>query len=212
MTDQVATSCLEACELGCVRDDRSLFEGLSFRLVPGQVLLLEGRNGSGKTSLLRLLCGMRQPDAGEIRWGGEDIFRLGPDYHAHIAYVGHKDGVKLDLTACENLKLARGLGDPNTEISIADALEQVELSGFDDVSARNLSAGQQRRLALARLLVTRAKLWILDEPFTSLDTHGIGIVEGLFANHVAQGGMLAVTSHHQVALGNAETIRINLSS
>jgi len=212
MTDQVATSCLEACELGCVRDDRSLFEGLSFRLSSGQVLLLEGRNGSGKTSLLRLLSGMRQPDSGEIRWGGEDIFRLGPDYHAHIAYVGHKDGVKLDLTAFENLKLARGLGDPNTEISIGDALEQVELSRFDDVSARNLSAGQQRRLALARLLVTRAKLWILDEPFTSLDTHGIGIVEGLFANHVTQGGMLAVTSHHQVALGNAETIRINLSS
>jgi len=212
MTGTGAKFCLEASGLGCVRDDRSLFEDLSFRLSSGQVLLLEGRNGSGKTSLLRLLCGMRQPDAGEIRWDGEDIFRLGPDYHTHIAYVGHKDGVKHDLTAFENLKLARGLAAPNLDTSIEDALRQVELWGFDDVAARNLSAGQQRRLALARLLVTRANLWILDEPFTSLDSRGIAIVETLFSNHVARGGMLAVTSHHQVQLGDAETIRIDLSS
>jgi heme exporter protein A len=212
MIEDQATSCLAASELSCVRDDRTLFEKLSFRLSSGQVLLLEGRNGSGKTSLLRTLCGMRQPDAGEIRWDGEDIFSLGPDYHAHIAYVGHKDGVKQDLTAFENLKLARGLGTPNLDVRIEEALRQVELWGFDDIAARNLSAGQQRRLALARLLVTRASLWILDEPFTSLDSHGIGIVEGLFANHVAQGGMLAVTSHHRVSLSDAEILRINLSS
>lgn len=212
MTEKSSTYCLEAEDLGCIRDDRTLFDGLSFRLVSGQVLLLAGRNGSGKTSLLRLLCGMRQPDAGEIRWDGEDIFRLGPDYHAHIAYVGHKDGVKQDMTSYENLKMARGLGAPNTQVGIDDALDQVELSGFDDVVARNLSAGQQRRLALARLLVTRANLWILDEPFTSLDTHGISVVEGLFARHVGQGGMLAVTSHHQVTLNDADILRINLSS
>lgn len=212
MTESQQKSCLAALELGCVRDDRTLFEGLSFRLSSGQALLLEGRNGSGKTSLLRTLCGMRQPDAGEIHWNGEDIFSLGPDYHAHIAYVGHKDGVKHDLTAFENLKLARGLGAPNLDISIEDALKQVELWGFDDIPARNLSAGQQRRLALARLLVTRAGLWILDEPFTSLDSHGISIVENLFANHVAQGGMLAVTSHHRVTLSDAEILRINLSA
>jgi heme exporter protein A len=212
MTENRPNSCLSVSQLVCVRDDRTLFEGLSFRLSSGQVLLLEGRNGSGKTSLLRTLCGMRQPDAGEIHWDGEDIFSLGPDYHAHIAYVGHKDGVKHDLTAFENLKLARGMGAPNLDVGIEAALEQVELWGFDDVPARNLSAGQQRRLALARLLVTRASLWILDEPFTSLDTHGIAIVENLFANHVAQGGMLAVTSHHQVSLNDAEILRINLSS
>ncbi len=211
MREEQSKSCLAASQLGCVRDDRTLFEGLSFRLSSGQVLLLEGRNGSGKTSLLRILCGMRQPDGGEILWDGEDIFRLGPDYHAHLAYVGHKDGVKHDLTAFENLKLARGLGAPNPDVTIEAALEQVELWGFDDIPARNLSAGQQRRLALARLLVTRASLWILDEPFTSLDSHGISIVENLFANHVEQGGMLAVTSHHQVTLKDAEILRINLS-
>jgi heme exporter protein A len=211
MSGVPAVSCLEAKGLGCIRDDRTLFDGLSFRLGPGQVLLLEGRNGSGKTSLLRILCGMRQPDGGVLEWDGEDIFNLGPDYHAHIAYVGHRDGVKHDLTARENLTVARGLGAPNTAVSIEDALDQVELWGFDDVPARNLSAGQQRRLALARLLVTRADLWILDEPFTSLDSHGIGIVESLFANHVAGGGMLAVTSHHRVSLNDNDIIRINLS-
>jgi heme exporter protein A len=195
----------------CVRDDRTLFEHLSFRVEPGQVLLLEGRNGSGKTSLLRTLCAIRLPDAGEITWDGEDIFALGPDYHAYTAYVGHKDGVKLDLTAIENLTMAKGMGDPNDDISITDALARVDLYGFEDVPTRNLSAGQQRRLALARLLVTRAKLWILDEPFTSLDTHGIGVVETLFANHLANDGMIAVTSHHSVNLDTAAILRINLS-
>ena len=209
--ESMVKSSLEARGLACVRDDRTLFENLSFRLSSRQVLLLEGRNGSGKTSLLRILCGMRQPDGGELHWDGEDIFRLGPEYHAQIAYVGHRDGVKQDLTAHENLKLARGLGAPNPQTGIEEALDRVELWGFDDVPARNLSAGQQRRLALARLLVTRAHLWILDEPFTSLDSHGIGIVESLFANHVAGGGMLAVTSHHPVSLKDTDIIRINLS-
>jgi heme exporter protein A len=212
MNDGNRAPSLEARELSCVRDDRTLFENLSFRLGSGQILLLEGRNGSGKTSLLRLLCGMRQPDAGQIHWDGEDIYSLGAEYHAHVSYVGHKDGVKQDLTAYENLKVARGLGAPNPDIGIEEALDQVELWGFDDIPARNLSAGQQRRLALARLLITRANLWILDEPFTSLDTHGISIVQTLFANHVAGNGMLAVTSHHKITLGETDIIRINLSS
>jgi heme exporter protein A len=202
---------LEASALCCIRDDRTLFEDLTFRLQPGQVLVLEGRNGSGKTSLLKLLCGIRLPDGGSLSWGGRDIFRMGPEYHACISYVGHKDGVKLDLTAVENLKMARGLGEPDESRSIEEALEQVDLYGFEDVPARNLSAGQQRRLALARLLVTRARLWILDEPFTSLDTHGIAVVETLFANHVSNGGMLAVTSHHAVNLDCEGVFRINLS-
>ncbi len=203
---------LEAHDLMCIRDDRTLFENLSFRVGSGQVLLLERRNGSGKTSLLRTLCGIRLPDAGRITWDGEDIFKLGPDYHAHTAYVGHRDGVKLDLTAIENLTMAKGLGEPNEDLRLEDALEQVDLYGFEDIPARNLSAGQQRRLALARLLVTRAQLWILDEPFTSLDTHGIGVVESLFAKHLANGGMIAVTSHHTVNLDTAAIHRINLSA
>ena len=202
---------LEAHDLMCIRDDRTLFENLSFRVTPGEVLLLEGRNGSGKTSLLRILCGIRLPEAGNITWDGEDIFELGPDYHAYTAYVGHRDGVKLDLTATENLTMAKGLGDPNNNMTIDEALDRVDLSGFEDSLARNFSAGQQRRLSLARLLVTRARLWILDEPFTSLDTHGISVVESLFSHHLANGGMLAMTSHHAVNLDTAAVHRLNLS-
>lgn len=201
---------LEARDLACIRDDRTLFSGLRFRLAPGQALVLEGRNGSGKTSLLRILCGIRLPDAGTVSWGGADINRLGADYHEHTAYVGHRDGVKLDLTPRENLAVARGLGRPSG-ISLDAALERVDLYGYEDVPTRNLSAGQQRRLALARLLVTDTLLWILDEPFTSLDVHGIRLIEELLEQHTAGGGMLAVTSHHAVHLVHTPVQHINLS-
>jgi heme exporter protein A len=202
---------LEARELACIRDDRTLFSSLEFRLERGQALVLEGRNGSGKTSLLRILCGIRLPDAGCINWCGEDINRLGADYHEHTAYVGHRDGIKLDLTPLENLAMARALGKPN-DSTLEDALEKVDLYGYEDVLTRNLSAGQQRRLALARLLVTDTVLWILDEPFTSLDTHGIKTIEHLLDLHTGNGGMLAVTSHHAVNLNNTPTQTINLSA
>lgn len=210
-TTDSGTPRLEASGLCCIRDDRTLFADLGFRLHGGQALLVEGRNGSGKTSLLRILCGIRMPDEGRVSWNGEDIFRLGGDYHACTAYVGHRDGVKLDLTARENLAVARGLGAPS-ETPLEDALEAVGLSGFDDVPVRNLSAGQQRRLALARLLVTRSKLWILDEPFTSLDRHGIAVIETLVTQHLADNGMLVATSHHAVDLRDADIQRINLSA
>ena len=202
---------LEAHGLECIRDDRTLFSGLGFRIETGQALLLEGRNGSGKTSLLRILCGIRLPDAGSVSWCGEDINRLGPDYHEHTAYVGHRDGIKQDLTPLENLLMARALGVPGP-VTAQEALEQVDLYGFEDIPTRNLSAGQQRRLALARLLVTSARLWILDEPFTSLDVHGIRVIEGLMESHTARGGMLAMTSHHTVNLNDTTVERINLSA
>jgi len=202
---------LEAHALECVRDDRTLFSNLGFRLERGQALILEGRNGSGKTSLLRILCGIRLPDAGTVTWGKADISKLGPDYHVHTSYVGHRDGIKLDLTPLENLAMARALGKPSA-ITLEAALEKVDLFGYEDVLTRNLSAGQQRRLALARLLVTDTVLWILDEPFTSLDTHGIKVIENLFDQHTTNGGMLAVTSHHAVSLNNTPTQTINLSA
>lgn len=205
------TDTLEARNLTCIRDDRSLFSDLSFTLKSGQVLLVEGRNGSGKTSLLRILCGIRQPDEGDIQWNGGDIYRLSTGYNAVTAWVGHKDGIKLELTAEENLVFARSLGTPS-ELDIGEALDAMELGGFDDVCAINLSAGQKRRLALARLLVTRSPLWILDEPFTSLDTHGISLIENMINKHLVDGGMLAVTSHHTVTLDSSDIKHINLSA
>jgi heme exporter protein A len=202
---------LETDGLECIRDDRTLFRDLAFRLESGQALLLEGRNGSGKTSLLRILCGIRLPEAGTVNWCGKNISRLGPDYQEHTAYVGHRDGIKQDLTPLENLAVARALGKPS-ETALEAVLEQVDLYGYEDVLTRNLSAGQQRRLALARLLVVAAPLWILDEPFTSLDVHGIGLIETLLEEHTRNGGMLAMTSHHTVNLVNTPVHPINLSA
>jgi len=201
-----------ARDLTCIRDDRTLFSELNFTLGRGQALVLEGENGSGKTSLLRILCGIRLPEAGKVLWAGEDIFKLGPEYHQHIAYLGHRDGNKLDLTPQENLRMAQGLGKARPEVAVDDALQRVGLYGFEDVPTRNLSAGQQRRLAIARLLVTEATLWILDEPFTSLDRQGIKHVEALFDAHLANGGMAAMTTHHRVDLEHAQVYRINLSA
>ena len=198
--------------LQCIRDDRVLFENLSFTVNPGEALVLEGRNGSGKTSLLRILCGIRLPEAGDLLWNNEDIFKLGPEFREHIAYLGHKDGHKPDLTPLENLRIAQGLGKKKHGIGLEEALDQVGLYGFEDVLTRNMSAGQQRRLAIARLLVTDAKLWILDEPFTSLDRNAIEHMERLFEAHLERGGMAAMTTHHRVGCReDVKLIRINLS-
>lgn len=210
--DHNAGALFRASNLSCIRDDRLLFDRLDFTINPGEALVLEGRNGSGKTSLLRILCGIRLPEAGEIFWDGEDVFKLGPEFREHIAYLGHKDGHKPDLTPLENLKIARGLGKAKDGIDLQDALQQVGLYGYEDVPTRNMSAGQQRRLAIARLLVTDAKLWILDEPFTSLDRKGIEQMERLFEDHLHQGGMAAMTTHHRVGFReDVKLIRINLS-
>jgi heme exporter protein A len=151
------------------------------------------------------------PEAGQVLWNGDNIFQLGAEFHQHIAYLGHRDGNKLDLTPAENLRMARGLGTARLGLEIPEALDQVGLYGFEDVATRNLSAGQQRRLAIARLLVTEATLWILDEPFTSLDRQGISTVEGLFRRHLDNGGMAAMTTHHRIGFADHQVQRINLS-
>lgn len=194
--------------LSCIRDDRVLFEELAFELASGQVLLLEGKNGSGKTSLLRILCGFREPDSGAIHWCGESV--KDSSFHADMAYVGHLDGIKKELTVLENLNMAMALGSAG-RYSIAQALDKVHLAGYDDVLVQALSAGQKRRLSLARLLITENVLWILDEPFTSLDRQGIALIESLMAEHCANGGMIVLTSHHDIALHDVDVLRINLS-
>ena len=198
---------LQANNLACIRDDRVLFSELSFSLKPGQVLLLEGRNGSGKTSLLRILCGFREADAGEILWRGELLNSL---YHAEMAYVGHLEGLKKELTVLENLKMALALSRPG-KLSIDEALQTVHLSGYEDTLVQALSAGQKRRLSLARLLISHTSLWILDEPFTALDKYGIELIESIMMGHVEQGGMVILTSHHDLNLPASHLQRINLS-
>ncbi|MEN8213148.1 MAG: cytochrome c biogenesis heme-transporting ATPase CcmA [Pseudomonadota bacterium] len=201
---------LQADSVECSRDDRLLFEDLSVEVSGGDALILEGRNGTGKTTLLRILCGLRRPDEGEVRWSGVAIEECAVDFHRHMAYVGHLDGIKRELTALENLRLLQTLSGRG-RLSIEEALEAVELGGFEDIPVHYLSAGQKRRAALARLLVTDARLWILDEPFTSLDVHGIALVESLMDRHLSAKGALVMTSHHQVNLSAGVIKRLNLS-
>jgi heme exporter protein A len=203
-----STHTLEGTGLSCIRDDRVLFEGLDFELVSGRVLLLEGKNGSGKTSLLRILCGFREPDAGEINWCGDAV--KDSQFYAEMAYVGHLDGVKKELTVFENLRMSVALSNSG-RYSINEALAKVHLAGYDDVLVQALSAGQKRRLSLARLLVTENVLWILDEPFTSLDKQGIALIETLMAEHCGHGGMIVLTSHHDIDLPDVDVQRIHLS-
>jgi heme exporter protein A len=196
-------------DLACSRGDCTLFSGLSFVLGARGVLLVRGRNGSGKTTLLRVLCGMRAPDAGRVTWGDACIDRLGARYNSEIAYVGHTDGVKRELTVHENLRMAQALG-RRGERPLGEAMSQVGLEDMDDMPAAGLSAGQRRRLALARLLVTRASLWLLDEPFASLDTAGVAIFENMLQAHTAGGGMAVMTTHHELDPGSADVQHVEL--
>lgn len=209
VTEYLQGARLEVTELTCSRDDRVLFGGLSFTLTGGHVLLLEGSNGSGKTTLLRTLCGFREADSGEIRWSGQllDDSR----YFAEMAYVGHADGTKKELTVLENLRFALAMSQPGL-YSIDAALQKVQLAGYDDNLVQTLSAGQKRRLSLARLLITANVLWILDEPFTSLDRQGIELIETLIDAHVKSGGMVILTSHHDLTLPHLALKRIHLDS
>jgi heme exporter protein A len=202
------THLLQGKDLSCIRDDRTLFEELTFELISGQVLLLEGKNGSGKTSLLRILCGFREPDAGQVFWCGDAI--NDSQYYADMAYVGHLDGVKKELTVLENLKISLALS-RSGQYAIQQALIKVHLANYDDVLVQALSAGQKRRLSLARLLITQNIVWILDEPFTSLDKQGIALIENLMSEHCASGGMIVLTSHHDIELHGVDVRRIFLS-
>lgn len=200
---------LSVSNLSCSRDERLLFSGLNFHLNPGQLLLLEGSNGSGKTSLLRILCGFRQADSGEILWRGQPI--EDSNYLSELAYVGHADGSKRELTVEENLRFALALNSPG-HYSIDQALRKVQLSGFEDNPVQTLSAGQKRRLSLARLLITHNQLWILDEPFTSLDKQGVDLIENLMLDHTRQGGMVILTSHQDLSLEHLDLQRIHLDT
>lgn len=204
---------LEVVDLSCVRGERRLFQGLSFTLNAGELLYIHGPNGSGKTTLLRTLCGLAQPEAGEIRWRGENIRRLGEEYHREMAYVGHLNGVKDELTAFENLRVTGQLaGVQDAEGKALAALRRLELTACVELSGKALSQGQKRRLALARLLLAPMALWIMDEPFTALDVKAVGMVQLVLSEHLDSGGMVVLTTHQEVEIINRRARHIHLSS
>jgi heme exporter protein A len=204
------TVMLKIDNLSCIRGDRILFEHLSLSLSGGQMLLVEGRNGSGKTSLLRVLTGLKMMDEGAIYWNGTAISEQGSDYYERVTYVGHHDGVKRELTCLENLRLVQAMGNPSA-VDLDDALEKVNLYSYGDTLVAKMSAGQRRRLALARLIVTKADLWILDEPYTSLDKTSMALFQSMFESHLKEKGIIVMTSHHDIEMPSIDLIRLNLS-
>lgn len=206
------TALLEADGLECVRGEQVLFSGLSFALATGSILQIEGPNGAGKTSLLRICCGLSLPETGEVRWRGERILANRADYLAELAYVGHLHGVKGELTPIENLRLAAALCHRSTGMAPERALERAGLAARADVLCRNLSAGQRRRVALARLLMMRALVWVLDEPVTAVDQRGVADIETLIVEHVGQGGLVLLTSHQALQFPGCDVGRIYLGS
>jgi heme exporter protein A len=193
---------LEAVDLECQRGERLLFTGLNFSVAAGTCLHVAGPNGAGKTSLQRIVCGLLQPAAGEVRYQGQNIRTLREEYWQALAYVGHLNGVKDDLSVEENVHFAAGLaGRIVHRDELRDALDQVGLKGFEGQLARHLSQGQKRRVALARLfLAARSAVWVLDEPFTALDVRGVAALSALIAEHLRRDGIVVLTTHQEVPI------------
>lgn len=211
MTDPVLTPTLSAHDLACERSERLLFKGVNFGLSGAQLLLVQGGNGQGKTSLLRLLTGLGRPDEGEVRWRGQPIARCRDHYHQEMAYLGHANGIKDDLNPVENLRFHVALhGRPFEQAQALDTLKRLGLSRCLDLPCRALSFGQRRRVALSALLLAGACLWILDEPLTGLDAPAVALVEGLIRDHIQAGGMVVATTHQVMNLDGVDVQRLLL--
>ncbi len=192
---------LQARELTCYRGDRRLFAGLSFAVEEGQALHVSGPNGVGKTTLLRILCGLTRPESGEVRWEGQPIAELKEDFAARLLYLGHLNGLKAELTPVENLIAWAALhGQDLDETAVLEALLAMGLKHIDDLPVKVLSQGQKRRVALARLLLCRQPLWVLDEPFVALDKGAVRVLEEAIERHLEGGGVVVLTTHQAFSL------------
>ncbi len=191
------------------RDDTPIVDGVSLSVGRGRLLCLEGGNGSGKTTLLKLMCGLLEPESGRVLWDGVPVRSADSGYRSQMAYLGHKDGLKPDLGVLENLEAHAGLCGGTPALSPAEALARVGLSGMGRVPCARLSAGQSRRAALARLLVSRVAIWLLDEPFANLDEDGAALVRRIVSGQLRE-GMAVLTAPRASGSGDlpAETFRM----
>jgi len=200
---------LSVSGLCCVRGERRLFADLGFELAAGEWLHVQGENGTGKTTLLRALVGLSPPAAGEIRWRGEAARILGEDFRREMLYLGHHGAVKEELTPLENLQLAAALdGRQLDDREALTALHRFGLKGREELPVRFLSAGQKRRVLLARLVTRQALLWVLDEPFTALDVRAVDMLSGLICEHLGQGGLVILTSHQTIPMPGGKAIKL----
>ena len=204
---------LTADNLVGVRGERLLFEKLSFKCSNGTVLYLQGANGTGKTTLLRMICGLAHPQAGSIHWCGENIHSLVEEYYKNILYIGHLPGIKEDLTALENLKFSLALSGTLFELSQAtEVLKMLGLARGLNLPTRMLSQGQKRRVALARLWLQDLPLWVLDEPFTALDVAATELLKQKIESFANAGGMVIMTTHQEVSFNVPQFEQLRLDS
>lgn len=196
--------------LCCIRGSRKLFSEIIFSLTGGECLYVRGENGSGKTSLLRILAGLASAETGEVLWKAQKI-KQSDEYFQNLLYLGHSPAVKNELSAIENIKIQANLDSENIdEEKIYFALKTFGLQGREKLPVGALSAGQKRRVLLSRLLLQKKTLWVLDEPFTALDTKAIENLLELMSSHLAQNGIIIFTSHQVVKINNIELKELNL--
>lgn len=198
---------LEARAITCVRGERQLFSGLNLQIFAGQCLHVRGVNGVGKTSLLRLLTGLASPEAGEILWNGAPIKKGASEYHSQLLFSGHRDALKEDLTALENLRMYAAIdGLTISEKEAFAALWRFGLKGREDLPVNCLSAGQKKRVLMARMLIRRAQVWILDEPFNALDASAVGELQALIGEHLEGNGVVVLTSHQVLSIPGLQVL------
>lgn len=202
---------LEVSSLTAIRDERILFEELSFKIGAGEIVQIEGRNGTGKTTLLRIIAGLGDCEGGDILWNDHLTVSHRDLFHQDLLFLGHQTGVKRELTGFENLSFYQSIHQSEIDKDkIWTALAQVGLAGREDVPVAQLSAGQQRRVALARLWLSKQVLWILDEPLTAIDKQGVKVLENLFLQHAEQGGIVLLTTHQDMFTDSPKLRKIKL--
>jgi heme exporter protein A len=199
-------SLLECQDFACERDGRLLFSGLNLQINSGDIVQIEGPNGSGKTTFLRAITGLFTGYSGELKWQGESIEQVRLDFLSNLLYLGHLPGVRKSLTPRENLLYLCQLHGSSSITAIDQALEHVGLYGYEEMPGYQLSAGQHRRIGLARLYLTQAPLWILDEPFTAIDKEGVAKLEALFVEHAAKGGAVVMTTHQSPSIDQLKVV------
>ena len=198
---------LEARAITCVRGERELFSGLNLQVFAGECLHIRGENGVGKTSLLRLLTGLSPPDKGQILWDGKSIKEDARSYRRKLLFLGHRDALKEDLTAIENLRMYAAIdGVALSEEDAFKSLRRFGLRGREDLPVNFLSAGQKKRVLMARMVSRNAQIWILDEPFNALDVRAVQELQEVISEHLASNGSVVLTSHQPLSMVNLRAL------